>query len=109
MAAVYGHPGCLEQVLASRNVQPVELPELAQSWGNVAAILVHEPRLSKKSVQLDVLKQAAPELFTSYPVPSRRTLSWKDDRALHYLDTKALLEAAKIEVVPSLSAVPLAA
>ena len=58
VAAVYGHPGCLEQVLASRNVQPVELPEIAQSWGNVAAILVHEPRLSKKAVQLDALKQA---------------------------------------------------
>ena len=50
VAAAYGHPGCLEAVLASRNVQPPELPEIAQSWGNVAAILVAEPRLSKKGV-----------------------------------------------------------
>ena len=108
MAAVYGHPGCLEQVLASRNVQLVELPEIAQSWGNVAAVLVHEPRLSKKAVQLDVLKLAAPEFFASYPMPSRRTLSWKDEKGLHYLDTKAFLEAAKIEVVSSFWAIPLA-
>ena len=49
VAAVYGHPGSLEEVLASRNVQPAELPEIAQSWGNVAAILVSEPRLWVKS------------------------------------------------------------
>ena len=32
VALAYGHPGCLEQVLASRNVQPAELPEIAQAW-----------------------------------------------------------------------------
>ena len=47
VAAAYGHPGCLEAVLATRNVQPEELPEIAQSWGNVSAIVIHEPRLSK--------------------------------------------------------------
>ena len=56
VSAAYGHPGCLEEVLASRNVQPAELPEIAQSWGNVVAILIHEPRLSKKGVQLEVFE-----------------------------------------------------
>ena len=32
VALAYGHPGCLEQVLATRNVQAVELPELSQAW-----------------------------------------------------------------------------
>ena len=44
VALAYGHPGCLEQVLASRNVQPAELPDIAQAWGNVAAIIIQEPR-----------------------------------------------------------------
>ena len=48
VACAYGHPGCFEQVLASRNVQITELPELAQAWGNVSAIVILEPRLSKK-------------------------------------------------------------
>ena len=109
VAAAYGHPGCLEAVLASRNVQPPELPEIAQSWGNVAAVLVAEPRLSKKGVQLNALKAAAPEYFAKYPVPSRRTLGWKDEKSLHYLDTKAFFEAAGVEVVSSFSAVPLGA
>ena len=30
VAAAYGHPGCFEAVLASRNVQLAELPELSQ-------------------------------------------------------------------------------
>ena len=33
MAAGYAKPLCLERVLASRTVPPVELFELAQSWG----------------------------------------------------------------------------
>ena len=65
VAAAYGHPGCFEQVLASRNVQPAELPEIAQAWGNVAVIIIHEPRLSKKGVQLANIQAAAPELFES--------------------------------------------
>ena len=48
VALAYGHPGCLEQVLATRNVQPVELPELSQAWGIVAAIVIQERRLSKR-------------------------------------------------------------
>ena len=87
----------------------MELPEVAQSWGKVAAILVHEPRLSKKGVQLEVLKMAAPEFFAGYPIASRRTLGWKDEKSLHYLETKAFFEAAHIEVVTSFSAVPLGA
>ena len=42
VATAYGHPGCFEQVLATRNVQLSELPELAQAWGNLAAIVVDE-------------------------------------------------------------------
>ncbi|MDP7255226.1 MAG: hypothetical protein QGF00_36865, partial [Planctomycetota bacterium] len=70
VATAYGHPGCFEQVLATRNVQPAELPEISQAWGNVSAIVIHEPRLSKKGVQLENIRLAAPELFESYPVPS---------------------------------------
>ena len=33
IALGYSHPGFLEAVMASRNVQPPELPELCQSWG----------------------------------------------------------------------------
>ena len=88
VALAYGHPGCLEQVLATRNVQPVELPELSQAWGNVAAIMIQEPRLSKKGVQLANIKAACPEMFQVYPVASRRTLSWKDMKITHYLDNQ---------------------
>ena len=77
VAAAYGHPGCLEQVLAARNVQLEELPELAQSWGNVSGILVEEPRLSKSEIQPTALRASAPQLFEAYPVPSRRTIPGK--------------------------------
>ena len=88
VAAAYGHASCLEQVLQTRNVQPTELPEIAQSWGNVSGILIQEPRLSNAGVQLQTLRLAAPELFEAYPVASRRTVAWKDDRVLYYLETQ---------------------
>ena len=88
VAAVFAHPGCLETVLSSRNVQVVELPSICQSWGNVRCVLLHAPRLSKKGVQLENLKQAAPDLFASYPVASRRVMAWKDMNILHYVETK---------------------
>ena len=106
VAMAYAHPGCLEQVLATRNVQPAELPEICQPWGNVAAVVIQEPRLSKKGVQLDKIKLACPEMFQAYPIQPRRTLSWKDSKAIHYLETKALLEAAKVEVVENIGAIP---
>ena len=106
VAAVYGHPGSLEQVFATRNVQPAELPEIAQAWGNVSAIIVQEPRLSKKGVQLESIKLAAPELFQDYPVRSRRTVSWKDTRILHYNDTKEFFRLAKIEVSEEFGSIP---
>ena len=83
VATAYGHPGNFERVLATRNVQLAELPKLAQAWGNVAAIVVDEPRLSKKGVQLANLKNACSEMFEDFPVPSRRTFSWKNPRAIH--------------------------
>ena len=77
----YAHPGCLEQVLATRTVQPAELAEICQPWGNIAVVVIQEPRLSRKGVQLDKIKQASPELFQAYPIQSRRTLIWKDSKA----------------------------
>ena len=41
VALGYSHPGFLEAVMASRNVQPAEFPELSQAWGNVAAVVAH--------------------------------------------------------------------
>ena len=40
-------------------------------------------------------------------MPSRRTFSWQDHKVLHYLETKAFLEAAKVEVAKELGAIPL--
>ena len=67
VALGYAHPGFLEAVMASRNVQPAELPELCQAWGNVAAVVIHKPRLSKVGVQLEMIRQAAPALFQGIP------------------------------------------
>ena len=106
VATAYGHPGQLEQVLATRNVQPAELHEIGQAWGNVAAIIVEEPRLSKKGVQFANIKLSAPEMFQNYPVASRRTVSWKDSKILHYNDTKLFLDAASVEMLPSFGAIP---
>ena len=73
----------------------------------MSAIIIHEPRLSKKGVQLDNIRSAVPEMFDNYPVPSRRTFAWKDQKSLHYLDTQAFLKAAKVEVVDNFGAIPL--
>ena len=108
VAAAYAKPGFLEQAFATRNVQPAELPELSRAWGNVAAVLIHEPRLSKKSVQLEKLRQAASEMFEDYPVEPRRLLSWKDEKVIHYNETKEFLEAAKVEVLSQFGSLPLA-
>ena len=96
VALAYGHPGSLEQVLATRNVQPAELPEISQAWGNVAAIILQEPRLSKKGVQASNIRAACPEMFEDYPVASLRTLSWLDHKMTHYLDTKEFLKETKV-------------
>ena len=109
VAVAYAKPLCLEQVLSSRNVQTVELKEIAQAWGNVAGVIVHEPRLSRaKGVQREKLKLAAPEMFNgTFPVPSRRIFGWKDTKSIHYLETKQFLDEALIETVDSLRHVPL--
>ena len=99
-------PGCLEGVLASRNVQTAELPELTQAWGNVAAIIIQEPRLSRKGVQLANIRTACPEMFQDYPVPSRRTLSWLDTKTVHYVETKEFFKTTNVSVVENFSAVP---
>ena len=75
VATAYGHPGCLETVLATRNVQVAEIPSISQAWGSVRCIVVHAPRLSKKGVQLENLKKAAPDMFAPYLVPSRRVMT----------------------------------
>ena len=62
--------------------------------------------MSKKGVQLQALRQAAPELFSSYPKPSRRTFSWKDPKVTHYNETKEFTSAARIEVVDSFKDIP---
>ena len=107
VAAAYGHPGCLETVLATRNIQLPEIPDISQAWGNVRCIVIHAPRLSKKGVQLENLKKASPDMFAPYPVPSRRVMTWKDMKTLHYLETKQFFEAAAVEVVPAFGDLPL--
>ena len=109
VALTYGHPGALEQVFATRNVQVAELPELCQAWGNVSTIVIQEPRLSRRGVQLNNLQAACPELFSPYPLPGRRTFSWKDMKIPHYLDTKKLLELTRVEMVKDFGSVPFAA
>jgi len=106
VALTYGRPGALEQVFGTRNVQVPELPELNQAWGNVSTIVIQEPRLSRKGVQLNNLQAACPELFSSYPLPSRRTFTWKDMKIPHYLETKKLLELTQVEVVKDFGSIP---
>ena len=106
VALAYGHPGALEQVFATRNVQVAELPELAQAWGNVNMIVIQEPRMSRRSVGLKVLRTACPELFQPYPVESRRTITWKDTKIQHYVETKELLTAADVQVVANFQLIP---
>ena len=69
-------------------------------------MFVQHPRLSKKEVQLEMLKLAAPELFEVYLVASGATWSWKDLNALNYQDVAALLRDAKINACDSIGAVP---
>ena len=106
IATGYGRPGCLENVLATRNVQPYELFSISEAWGNVAAIVIQEPRMSKKGIQLANLQQACPELFQEYPVPSRRILSWKDTMITHYNETKDFFYWTGVEVLPTFGAIP---
>ena len=56
-------PELLERVCASRNVQQTEIGGLAAAWGNVKAIIVENPRLSKSGLRADQLKVAVPELY----------------------------------------------
>ena len=56
VAAGYAMPELLERVFASRNAQQTEVGGLAATWGNVKAIIVEEPRLSKAGLRSDKLK-----------------------------------------------------
>ncbi len=95
-------------MLASRNVQVIELHEIAAAWGNVAGIIISGPRLSKKGLQFEKLQTAAPELFDNkYPVPGRRLFGWKDTKEPHYLEVKAFLLSAQVETVGKLGDIPL--
>ena len=56
-------PLVLEAVLSLRNVDIKEALQIAKAWGNVKAIIIKNPRVSKARLRLTELKQAIPELF----------------------------------------------
>ena len=65
-----------------------------------------EPRLSKKGLQLDNLKLAAPDLFKKHTVPSRRTFAWKA-KVTHHEETSKFYKDAGVEIATDMGAVPL--
>ena len=74
IAAGYALPELLERICAGRNVQQTEVGGLAAAWGNVKAIIVENPRLSKSGLRTDQPKVAVPELYKEKsavePVPT---------------------------------------
>ena len=108
VAAAYAKPLCLEQSMMTRNVQPEEAGEIGQSWGNVSAIILIDPRMSKKGLQTEKLQAASPALFSSdFPVPPRRTFAIKNRKSIHYKDTAVLYEQLGAEICEGLGAMPL--
>ena len=76
IAAAYAHPRCFEKTLMTRNCQARELPPLSQAWGNVAAVVIHAPRIAKRDVQQPLLETAVPALFQSPPPPGPKLVSF---------------------------------
>ena len=103
IAAAYANAACLEKVFETRNVQVAELPELSQAWGGVTGIIVNEPRLSKKGVQLEKLKEAVPEMFDrTSPWENRSVLAWKPTGAI-----MELMECALSDVIKQFGVLPM--
>jgi len=108
IAAAYAKPLCLEHALQTRNVQRKEAHILAQAWGNVALVLIHEPRMSRKALSLDKIKIAMPELFaTDFPISDRRVIALKDQKSAHYISTKEFYHELKVAVADSVADVSL--
>ena len=63
IALGYARPLCLEQAMLTRNVQHSEASQIGQAWGNVSAVFIYEPRMSRKGLQVEKLRAAFPELF----------------------------------------------
>ena len=55
VAAGYSKPGMMEDCMASRNIQIVEIPEITRAWAGVLGIVLQTPRLSKIDVQLKTI------------------------------------------------------
>ena len=66
-------PLVLEAALALRNVDIKEALQIAKAWGNVRAIILKDPRVSKARLRLTELKQAIPEpvSYTHLTLPTR--------------------------------------
>lgn len=108
VALGYARPLCLEQAMMTRNVQHSEATQIGQAWGNVSAVFIYEPRMSRKELQKEKLKAACPKLFArDFPVPDRRTLAIKNQKSPLYNDTKAFIAEMKVEVVADMNSVPL--
>ena len=100
IAAAYAHPRCVEQTLMTRNAQSHELPPLTRAWGNVAAVVIHAPRIAKRDVQQTLLETAVPALFQPPPTPGLKLVSFRGpclegDPTIHYHATARLLDSFK--------------
>ena len=66
IAAGFALPELLERTFSSRNAQQTEVGGLAAAWGNVKAIIVEGPRLSKSGLRAAKLREAVPELLQNH-------------------------------------------
>jgi hypothetical protein len=101
-------PFLLEQALSTRNVQRREVYTIAQAWGNVSAIILHEPRMSKQGLPVENLKIAVPEFFDmTFPVPALRCFAIKESKSSDYKALKELYGTFKVNVVDDLGQIQL--
>ena len=109
IAVGYAKPLLLEAALATRNIQPEELSEIRDAWGETRVVVIHDPKVHKTSVREDELKESTPELFdTTFPIPMLKTFSWKDTKVTLYQEGKQLMDLMGIGVVDMFQDIPFA-
>ena len=94
----------LEAALALRNVDSKEALQIAKAWGNVKAIIIKDPRVSKARLRLTELRQAIPELFDKdHPWEGPPCIVVHERSSHHCDEQRKLCEELELLRVPSLT------
>ena len=79
---------------------------MAETWGNVSAIVIRDPRMKKADWCLEKLKNSVTELFEKHPVEDTKIMMVKNQNDPLYHQTRKFREALGLIAYDNLGDVP---